>query len=330
MKDIILLIISLGIILLGAEVFTNGIEWLGRRLKLGDGAVGSILAAIGTALPETMIPVIAILFGGNEGGHDVGIGAILGAPFMLGTLAIFLVGGAVLIFRRSNRPMHIEPYVMMRDLRFFLIVYLLAIMASFLPSHNLKLVVVIFLVGAYLFYVYQTIKTSQGYEGEEELSPLYFCRRRNTQPITLQILTQIIVALFIIIMGANIFVESVQVVAASAGISVFVLALIITPVATELPEKFNSILWVSRRKDTLALGNITGAMVFQSSIIPALGIALTPWELEPLAFASALLALVSAGVQYLSLKRKGTLRPSSLLLGGIFYAVFIFLVIRGV
>ena len=76
---VLILVIALIVILIGAELFTNGIEWVGRKLDLAEGAVGSVLAAVGTALPETMIPIIAILFaGGGEASHAVGIGAILG------------------------------------------------------------------------------------------------------------------------------------------------------------------------------------------------------------------------------------------------------------
>jgi cation:H+ antiporter len=85
-KSIAILVISLGIILLGAEVFVNGIEWLGKKLNLSEGAVGSVLAAVGTALPETLIPIIAIVFSDAAQGHEIGIGAILGAPLMLATL----------------------------------------------------------------------------------------------------------------------------------------------------------------------------------------------------------------------------------------------------
>lgn len=327
MKDTILLLFSLGVILLGAEVFTNGVEWLGKKLKLGEGAVGSILAAVGTALPETLIPVIAILSHSDEGGHDIGIGAILGAPFMLGTLAFFIVGVTVFFFRRSNKPMFINQRVMLRDLRFFLVVYSLAIIASFLPTHSLKLIIVVILLGAYLSYLYATIKSSHREANlDEELPHCYFARSCR-EPSSIIIVGQIVTALLIIVVGAEIFVKSVQVVATSVGIPVFALALIITPMATELPEKFNSVLWIRRGKDTLAMGNITGAMVFQSSVIPALGIALTPWELEPLALASALLVLVSAALQYVYLLRKRTLFPAGLLIGGAFYVVFIFLVI---
>ncbi|MBN1630980.1 MAG: sodium:calcium antiporter, partial [Thermoleophilia bacterium] len=102
---VFLLIVAFVVILAGCELFVNGVEWFGRKLNLGEGAVGSVLAAVGTALPETVIPLIAILFaggGGEEGGpdagHEIGIGAILGAPFMLSTLAIFVCGISVVIF----------------------------------------------------------------------------------------------------------------------------------------------------------------------------------------------------------------------------------------
>src|SRR5687768_18374347 len=101
--DILILIIAFVIILFGAELFTNGIEWFGHKLKLAEGAVGSVLAAVGTALPETMIPLIAILFGTGDASHAVGVGAILGAPFMLATLAMFVTGAAVLIYRRRRQ-----------------------------------------------------------------------------------------------------------------------------------------------------------------------------------------------------------------------------------
>ena len=58
------------------------------------------------------------------------------------------------------------------------------------------------------------------------------------------------------------------------GLDPTILALIIAPIATELPEKFNSVLWVRTGKDTLAMGNITGAMVFQSCVPTVLGAAL--------------------------------------------------------
>ena len=102
------MVLSLGAILGAAILFTNAVEILGERMNLGAGAVGSILAAVGTALPETMIPIVAI-FGalivgsGGAAAGEIGIGAILGAPFLLATLALFIVGVAALGYRRRRK-----------------------------------------------------------------------------------------------------------------------------------------------------------------------------------------------------------------------------------
>lgn len=328
LSDIAMLLISLGVILIGAEAFTNGIEWLGQKLKLGDGAVGSILAAVGTALPETLVPIIAIFGIGKEtGGVDIGIGAMIGAPFMLATLAFFITGLAALLFRRSNRPLSLDKKVVQRDLQFFLIVYTLAIFASFLPNQELKNGVAWALILSYGIYVFLILRDCNGACNHEKLAPLYLARQTQN-PSMVKIIGQITLALIAIVVGANGFVSAVQPIALAFGIPVFVLSLVITPIATELPEKFNSVLWIRRRKDTLAMGNLTGAMVFQSSVIMAIGIALTPWKLDSLALTSAFLAIGAALIPYMSLRRKGVIYPTTLLFGGVFYLLFMLTIYR--
>ena len=134
--DIVILVRAFVVILLGAELFTNGIEWFGRTLELAEGAVGSVLAAVGTALPETMIPIIAILFATGKASHEVGVGAILGAPFMLATLAMFVTGVAVLVVARrrsTGDTMRVDTTVLAHDMRYFAIAHAIAIGAAFLP-----------------------------------------------------------------------------------------------------------------------------------------------------------------------------------------------------
>ena len=53
MEAALTLIISLVVICVGAEVFTNALEHLGQRLKISEGVTGSIFAAIATALPPS-------------------------------------------------------------------------------------------------------------------------------------------------------------------------------------------------------------------------------------------------------------------------------------
>lgn len=323
-----MLLVGLGVILVGAELFTNGIEWLGKKMRLSEGCVGSILAAVGTALPETLVPIIAIGFGSSAATDEIGIGAILGAPFMLGTLALFVTGAAALIFAmfgRRRTTMLIDETVMKRDLRFFLAVYSMAIAASLLADHRYKVVLACGLLLAYGFYVYQTIRTGECVV-DTDINPLLMARRQ-ANPRLRYVLLQVMIALGCIVGGAEMFVHTMEKLATALRVSPFILSVIITPIATELPEKFNSVLWISRGKDTLALGNITGAMVFQSSVIPAIGIVMTPWVLTPAAFTSAAITLGSIALIFIYLQAKGYLRAYTLLSGGMCYALFLFLIL---
>jgi Ca2+/Na+ antiporter len=330
--DIIKLLLSLGIILLSCELFTNGIEWLGKKLKFGDGVIGSIFSAIGTCLPETMIPIIAIIFStGSSNNVDIGIGAIVGAPFMLSTLAFFLTGMSVLVFwkkRKSGLTMHVNNKILSRDIGFFIIIYAIGLAASFIDMMAVKYVIAAFLLGYYVYYIVLTVRNDT--VTHSELETLYFTKTFKFKPELPAITLQIIIALAGIVFGAEIFVGSIESTAEMLGISALALSLIIAPIATELPEKFNSIIWISKRKDTLAMGNITGAMVFQSCIPVSIGIIATHWQLDIKALMSALMALLSSAVVYLWIKLKGNLNPVPLIIGGIFYAAFIgFLVSTG-
>src|SRR6266516_7772161 len=116
--DVALIVGAFVLILVGAEVFTNGIEWLGLKLRISEGATGSILAAFGTATPETLIPVVAILFTNTADSDEIGVGAILGAPFMLGTLVMLLIGVTAYVLRRKRQrsTLHVDAAHATRDM----------------------------------------------------------------------------------------------------------------------------------------------------------------------------------------------------------------------
>ena len=104
--DCVFLAASLLAILASCVIFVNAVEKIGDSFNLHQGIVGSILAAVGTAMPETVIPLIAIFFVKGGQGQAIGIGAIAGAPFMLGTLAFFVTGAAVIVFNIFNCNCH--------------------------------------------------------------------------------------------------------------------------------------------------------------------------------------------------------------------------------
>ncbi len=341
--DLLVLLIALVIILIGAELFTNGIEWFGRSLNLAEGAVGSVLAAVGTALPETLIPIIAIVFATGAASDEVGVGAILGAPFMLSTLAMFVTGIAILAFRRrraTGEDMRINVGVLAHDMRYFAIAYAIAIGSAFLPIDPpwFRWLVAVLLIVIYAVYVKGHLQAEANTD-EEDLSPLRFhrldpaARRADPNVPRLRVINlQVVFALGLIILGAVFFVDAVEHLASTLGVSEVLLALVIAPVATELPEKFNSILWVRQNKDTLAMGNITGAMVFQSTIPTVVGLVLASeaWSIREgsyTAFASAGIAFVASAAIFIPMARRGGLRGRNLLVGGVFYIAYLILVI---
>ena len=341
--DALILLVALLVILFGAELFTNGIEWLGKRLGLGEGAVGSVLAAVGTALPETLIPIIAIVFQTAKGSHEVGVGAILGAPFMLSTLAMFVTGVGVFAFRAhrsTGLTLAVDTAVLAHDLRTFFIAYGLAVGAAFLPPGLGvgRWIVAVILIGLYVWYVKGHLDDDAAEHGEG-LAPLRMHRLDRTahaddphEPRLRVIVLQVLASVGLIIVGAVFFIDAVNDVAHLLGVSEVLLALVIAPIATELPEKFNSIIWVRQNKDTLALGNITGAMVFQSAIPTVVGLvfAADTWVVGQgsyTAFGSAAIALVSTALIFIPAWRRGRLAAGHLMVGGLFYLAYLVFVV---
>jgi len=337
--DLGILIGAFVLILLGAELFTNAVEWFGHKMNLGEGAVGSVLAAVGTALPETTIPVVAILFSGGAA-DEVGVGAILGAPFMLSTLALG-VTGIVVFLARSRRAtgtrLDLDLHVVRSDLVAFGAAYLLVVGSAFLPIQPTwpKLVAAAILFVLYGWYVKGHLDAESSVEASD-LNPLRFHRLDRARAHLLDdpprlrvVVLQLIVGLLAIVGGAVAFVQGVDDIAHALGLDQVLLALIVAPIATELPEAANAVLWIRQGKDTLAIGNITGAMVFQASIAASVALIFAPesWAFSSstqLAFTSALVAFLSAAAVFgPPILRGALLTGRGLLVGGAFYVGYL-------
>lgn len=328
------LFLMLIVILIAAEVFTNALEHLGEKIGISEGVTGSLFAAVGTALPETSVPLLALLAGTQNmaTNHEIGVGAILGAPLMLATLSLFLM--TVSVWKRRGSDGHLRPERtgLMRDLNFFIFAFAFAIIAMYVP-HTMAAVryaIGFCMVMIYFVYVMMTLRASKGLVEEghatEADSDMFLCKigLPNKMPV---IVIQLMLGLGLLVAGAKGFINGVEEAAQLLGISALLLSLLIIPIATELPEKVNSILWIRKGKDTLAFGNITGAMVFQGTLLPAIGIMLTPWEPRT----EVLLGLVitmAAAIWLRVLAVKGGLRVWHLGVNGLLYVTYLVLVLR--
>jgi cation:H+ antiporter len=221
-------------ILAAAYLFTNAVEMLGGRLELGQGAVGSVLAAVGTALPETMIPIVAILGAALVGGDaavagEIGVGAILGAPFLLATLAMFVVGASAYGYRGrrahgveircreervdfpwcrvSARDVTVHEETIARDVLFFLVFFAIAAAVGIVALPLVvKAAVAVVLVAAYAYYVRRALASGGALEEVPERLILW---RFGSRPPTWAVAGQLVLALVLIVVGAQVFVEAV-------------------------------------------------------------------------------------------------------------------------
>lgn len=325
--DALLLLVSFAIVLSGALLFTNAVEWIGHRLEVGVGAVGSILAAVGTAMPETLVAIVALL-DVSEGSEDVAVGAIVGAPFLLGTLAMGLVGLFAYLYRdRRDQGLDLNVHrpTLERDLIFFLVLFAVAGLLAWGPPAPVRIAVGVVFILAYVLYIRLTLSGGGDVQSEESLNPLIFERRseRRENPGLLLCVIQLLVGLGAMVGGAHLFVEELLHIAESIGVEALVLALILAPLATELPEKVNSFFWVREGKDALALGNITGAMVFQSMIPIGIGLIFTDWELNWHAVLSIGLGLAGGLLAYESLHLSRRFKLPSVIGWFVLYISFI-------
>ena len=328
------LFLMLIVILIAAEVFTNALEHLGEKLGISEGVTGSLFAAVGTALPETSVPLLAI-FAGTASvatNNEIGVGAILGAPLMLATLSIFLMALSVLKARGLTGHLRPERTGLKRDLNYFIVAFILAAGALYVPHDNalIKNALGIGMIMIYVVYVWQTLSSSKALVADghatEADSPMFLAKiGMPTNGYTIAL--QMFIGLALLLAGAKGFISGVEEAAQILGISTLLLSLLIIPIATELPEKVNSILWIRKGKDTLAFGNITGAMVFQGTLLPAIGIMLTPWQPKTEVIAGLIITLAAA-IWLRIMAESGQLRVWHIAINGAMYVGYLIYVLQ--
>jgi cation:H+ antiporter len=264
----------------------------------------------------------------------VAIGAIVGAPFLLATLAMGLVGLFAYLYReRRAQGLRLDAHrpTLERDLVFFLAFFALSLALAWGAPDALRIPVGVLVIAAYFLYIHRTLGEGGDVQDHATLDPLVFERRaeRRMRPSLTLCLLQLLVGLGAMVGGAHLFVEELLHIAESLGVEAVVLALILAPLATELPEKVNSFFWVREGKDALALGNITGAMVFQSTIPFGIGLLFTDWDLGGNATLSIVLGLAGGFLAYEMLHRRGRFGLGAVIAWFALYAAYIALVAVG-
>jgi cation:H+ antiporter len=316
-----LLLGSAVVIYLACEYFVNGVEWVGRKLAVGGQATGTILAAFGTALPESVVTFVAVVFGETAEQREIGVGAALGGPLVLATVA-YAVVGLTLILCRARLP---QTETIRRDFRnlsrdqgWFLAIFVVKIALGLFVFAYKPWLGVLFLA-AYGAYFWKEMR-QEPVDDEGGLEPLK-CAPRKATPPTWAAVTQTIVALVVIFGASHVFVKQLDALGPALGLRPQLLALLLSPIATELPEILNAVIWVRQGKYRLALANISGAMMIQATVPTALGLFFTPWLLDRSLLAGAAMTTLAVAAMLLAF-RAGVIRRTFLASMALFYLAF--------
>lgn len=322
-------LITLIAIVFSCILFTNAVEFLGNKLKLGNCATGSILAVLGTGLPETIVPIVAV-FGviiskiKIETAQDIALGAVLGSPFMLSTLALFFLGIILIFKKRSEKFLKVDYRFILRDYKYFLIGYLAAIIFAFQPLNQFKFIAVIFLLILYARFVYKTVITSKSVCVESECEKLIF--DNNKININFSLFLQTALSILVLVVASYYFTCEIKYFSQLLNVSSAILSLIITPFATELPECVNSVIWLKQNKDDLAISNILGAIVFQTTVVFAIGIMLTPWVLAKTLLLNSILTILCCVIAILFILLFKKIKLEFLFFSGLIYFAFLIII----
>jgi cation:H+ antiporter len=351
---VVLLIACAAAIYFSCEWFVNAVEWLGQRLNVGSMAVGTVLAAFGTALPESVVTLVAVTTGPTAEIRNIGVGAAMGGPLVLATVAYGVTGAMVLLQRRRrSREMVLvgvgaarlverhtieratvergtqgsdtvladpaQTERLARDQRWFMAVFLVKV-ALGLMAFAIKPWLGLLFFAVYAVYFWREIRGGHPGDDREELAPLKL-QPRAARPATAAVLIQTLGALAVIFVFSQIFVHQLDAIGPMLGLSGAVTALILSPIATELPEIMNAIIWVRKGKTQLALANISGAMMIQATVPSGLGLLFTDWRLGPALLWSG--AVTMAAIAYLlATMRAQKLTATRLALTALLYLVF--------
>ena len=311
------------LIYLSCEYFVNGVEWVGYRLKIAETATGTILAAFGTALPESVVTFVAVAFGATAAERDIGVGSALGGPLALSTLAYAVVGLTLLGSRhlqvRRKAALAVDCRRLSRDQAWFLSIFLCKLALGLVAFPGKHWFGFLFLA-AYALYIWKELGRAGDRHEAADLAPLKFRPRVKTPGLGWAAL-QTLAALAVIFTASRIFVAQLDAIGPWLGMSPQLVALLFSPIATEMPETMNAIIWVRQGKERMALCNISGAMMIQATVPTACGLFGTPWLFSAPVILAGGITAIAVAVLFLMF-RGGRVTGQQLTWSSLLYLVF--------
>lgn len=266
--DILCLAGGLALILIGANLLTDGASAIARRWGVSDLIVGLTVVAFGTSAPELVISVVSAINGSGE----LAIGNAVGSN-IFNVLAI--VGVTALV-----RPIKVERSTLTADIPLVVLsaLVLLALgCGPWLGDGSTRMLMRSDGIVLLLFFaIFMRYTFAQAWQGASEPSG-----SEKTQPPMPVWKAWLWVALGLagLVFGGDKFVDGASGIASALGVSDAIIALTIVAAGTSLPELATSVAAALKGKPGLAIGNVIGSNIF--NIFMVLGVSST---IRPLAF----------------------------------------------
>jgi cation:H+ antiporter len=255
--EIVLIIVSIAVVLWGADRFTDGASGLARHLKISELVIGLTVVALGTSLPEFMVSFMSVL----RGSSDMSVGNIIGSNVF--NILVILGASAMM------RPLKVEKSLLSRDLPICIAASVLLAVFAFTKGVIARwegVLLVIFFCG-YLFMAYRVAVNDRKEAADvvlEEKSSL------------LKLILLILVGMGALVIGGRVLVDNAAAVAREWGVAESVIGMTILAAGTSLPELATSVMAARKGSLGLAFGNVVGSNVFNiafvigtcSSIVP--------------------------------------------------------------
>ena len=284
----ILLIVSLALLVVGANWLVDGASAIARRYHISEYIIGATIVGMGTSMPELVVSVIS----GVEGHPEIAIGNVVGSNIF----NVFLILGVTALmmpinYTRENIRRDIPTNIVVS----LLVMALCALGFLFRGEYGLGRFEGLILLVCFAFYLWNSLKDEHKgipLEGEAEVTGCY-----RSMPVCV---LSILFGLGGLIFGGDMFVGSASAIAREWGVSEAIIGLTIVAGGTSLPELVSSIIAVAKKKGQMALGNIVGSNIFNLLLILGVSALIRPLSMGDITFIDWSVMVLSAVVLMLA------------------------------
>ena len=246
--NLILLFIGLALLIFGAEIIIRGSISLGKKLKVSLFAIGVVIVAGGTSLPELASSINAVITNHS----DLAVGAVIGSN--IANLILVMAATSFLIPISNINQNQINQAWINIGLAIILI-----FMSYFILSFN-------YLFGILSICLLFLIMFMQIKQGSLDVSEV---KEKGDYSLFISI-TFIVGGIILLIYGSDLFVESAINIANQLNIPEAIIGVSLVAFGTSLPELVVGMLSAIRRKVDFALGNVLGSNIY--NVLGVLGV----------------------------------------------------------